>query len=372
MKKVNSLHKPAITVALISFIIGFVSLLVIVQILESHAKKQADLDIERDMRVAWDQLGDMGNKFHIKNDLLYVDEQLLSGRLDIVDKITELVGGTATIFQGDLRIATSIKLPDGKRATGTKLEKNEAYKRIFQDRKPFRGYVDILGVNYVTAYDPIFDHEGSVIGIIYVGREIEDYFSPIYEIEFNIALIVFVSVLFGTFLTFLSSRIVISKTHIDSLTGAVNRKVGEEVLEESLTRAIGSKSPLSIAFVDLDDFKSVNDKFGHSVGDEVLQSISQVLKHIGRKSDYVVRWGGDEFLMVFEGASKKQAFEILRRIVEDQSLLPKLPDGSNQTLSIGLTAYDAHNESIKIEELITAADYMMYQSKNSGKNQISM
>lgn len=348
------------------------SLITVVQILESHAREQVNLDVERDMRIAWDQLRRLGNNFYVKNGVLHLENHSLSGRLDIVDKITELVGGTATIFSGDLRVVTSIHLTNGKRATGTRLAQNEAYTSIFQNKEPFRGFVDILGVNYFTAYDPILDSEENVIGILYVGRETESYFSPITEVKLSIALIVLISAILGAFLTFLSNRIIISKAHIDSLTRVLNRKVGEEFLQEALARTFDDRNKLSIAFIDLDNFKSVNDKFGHVVGDEVLKSIAKALKRIGRHSDHIVRWGGDEFLMIFEGASKDEAYEILKRVVEEHSILPKLPDDSIQTLSIGLAGVDRHDEPVDIAQLITAADYMMYQSKNGGRNQISM
>ncbi|WP_414689279.1 GGDEF domain-containing protein [Neptuniibacter sp. UBA6509] len=181
-----------------------------------------------------------------------------------------------------------------------------------------------------------------------------------------------ISAILGAFLTFLSSRLIISKAHIDSLTRVLNRKVGEESLQKALVRTFENRNKLSIAFIDLDGFKAVNDKFGYVVGDEVLKSIAKVLKCVVRKSDHLVRWGGDEFLMIFEETSKDEAYEILKRVIEDQSILPKLPDDSIQTLSIGIAGVDRHDELIDIDQLVTAADYMMYQSKNGGRNQISM
>ncbi|WP_292955633.1 MULTISPECIES: cache domain-containing protein [unclassified Neptuniibacter] len=123
MNRGVSIKKQVLAVTFISFIIGFVSLIAVVEIVESHARRQVALDVERDMRIAWDQLERLGSHFHIKNGVLHLDNHSLSGRLDIVDRITELVGGTATIFSGDLRVATSINLTNGRRATGTRLAK---------------------------------------------------------------------------------------------------------------------------------------------------------------------------------------------------------------------------------------------------------
>ena len=79
------------------------------------------------------------------------------------------VGGTATIFMGDTRVATNVMKSDGTRAIGTKLARGPVYDAIFNEGKPYRGEADILGTSYFTAYDPIKNDYGEVIGILYVG-----------------------------------------------------------------------------------------------------------------------------------------------------------------------------------------------------------
>lgn len=371
ISNLSAIQKQVVASALASLFVGLGSLLAVYILLEGQSKRQAYDDIERDMRVAWELVNRYGENFQIKGDLLYIDDTLLVGRLDITDRVTDLVGGTATIFQGDLRVATSIRLENGKRATGTRLERNQAHKSIFELKQPFRGYVDILGVSYVTAYDPIFDAQNNVIGILYVGRETERYFAPIHSVEISIALIALFSTAFGALVTFFSNKRLISKTQKDSLTEVLNRRTGEELLNSSYKESVEHKKHLSIAFVDLDDFKEVNDSFGHSQGDKILTEIAKLLQRIIRNTDSVVRWGGDEFLVILENTNSAEAVNILKRLVKEVELLPVNPDGSHQTVSIGIASIGDDNEYVDLEDLVTAADYWMYQSKRDGKNQIS-
>lgn len=369
LRNLPTIRKQVIASALASLFVGLGCLIAVYAILEKQSRKQAYEDIERDMRVAWELVSQYGDDFKIKNELLYVNDTLLVGRLDITDRVTELVGGTATIFQGDLRVATSIRLKNGERATGTRLERNQAYKSIFEQKQPFRGYVDILGVSYVTAYDPLFDNNNEVVGILYVGREMESYFAPIRSLEISIAVIVLFSSVLGAAFTFLGHRRLISNTQKDGLTGVFNRSVGEELLNSSYKFSAKNKKPLSIAFVDLDDFKVVNDNFGHGEGDKILIQISRSLQKIIRNKGSVVRWGGDEFLVILENTDNAEALNLLHQLFKDD-LLPKTPDGQKQTVSIGVASLGENDEYVGLEDLVTAADYWMYQSKKNGKNRI--
>lgn len=104
------------------------------------------------MRVAWEVLKSKGDRFAIKDGKLVVgDNYVVNDNFEVVDRVKELVGGTATVFQGDMRVSTNVKKPDGSRAVGTPLAKNAAYEAIFQQGKPYRGSADILGTPFYTA-----------------------------------------------------------------------------------------------------------------------------------------------------------------------------------------------------------------------------
>ncbi len=144
-------------------------------VLEQGATKSATERVEANMRVAWNVLRESGDKFSIADGKLLADGKPLNGNFTAVDKIKALVGGTATIFMNDTRISTNVMKPDGTRAIGTQLARGPAYEAVFDRKTAFRGEVAILGEPYMTVYDPIFDANRNVIGILYVGIKKVDF-----------------------------------------------------------------------------------------------------------------------------------------------------------------------------------------------------
>jgi diguanylate cyclase (GGDEF)-like protein/PAS domain S-box-containing protein len=155
---------------------------------------------------------------------------------------------------------------------------------------------------------------------------------------------------------------------IDSLTGCYSRGYGLELLDRQIKLSHRSKSPLLLAFLDIDRFKEINDTFGHDEGDKVLKEIAELFKSALREIDIICRMGGDEFLLIFPGSSLKEAPLIKERLNKD---LTKL----NQTLkkpykidfSIGLLEYEPDNP-LPMDELIRIADEKMYEDKKNKKH----
>ena len=138
-------------------------------LLEGGAVKAASERVEANMRVAWDVLRANGKSFGIADGKLLVSDHVLNDDAALVDKVKDLVGGTCTVFMNDLRVTTNVLKPDGTRAVGTRLAPGAAHDAIFDRKASFRGEVQILGEPYMTAYDPILDSNGQVLGILYVG-----------------------------------------------------------------------------------------------------------------------------------------------------------------------------------------------------------
>ncbi|WP_143589589.1 GGDEF domain-containing protein [Thalassospira mesophila] len=146
----------------------------------------------------------------------------------------------------------------------------------------------------------------------------------------------------------------------DPLTGAYSRGFGSEMLFLGFEAARRNCRPFSVAFVDLDNFKQVNDEFGHDRGDRILAKSGESLIAGLRRGDVVVRWGGEEFLVLLPGLTTGQAREVMRRVVDKG--LAELPDGSRQRCSVGI----AERIEDKIEEphsLVDLADQRMYEIK---------
>ena len=156
------------------------------EVLQKELSKQQDINI----RVAWSAVEQLGDNFYIQGDKLYAGDHVLNNNNELVDKIKDIVGGTATIFMGDLRVATNVIKEDGNRAIGTRLARGPVYDSIFRDGKPYRGENVLFGNTFVTAYDPIKNAEGDVIGILYVGLDKDEFFAPYENIISGIIIII--------------------------------------------------------------------------------------------------------------------------------------------------------------------------------------
>jgi len=146
-------------------------------VLNRDAEQDAYLAIERNMRVAWNELKHLGGEYRLADGRILAGTVPLNGNFTPVDSVVAQVGGTATIFMGDTRVSTNVRKDDGSRAVGTKLARNAAYEAVLVRNEPYRGFVDILGTPYVTGYDPIRDPSGAVIGILYVGIPVAQFFA---------------------------------------------------------------------------------------------------------------------------------------------------------------------------------------------------
>ncbi len=166
----------------------------------------------------------------------------------------------------------------------------------------------------------------------------------------------------------------------DELTGVLNRRGVHEEFEGFFSEALFSKehkelrkgviiNDFSIIYFDLDDFKSINDTFGHDEGDRVLKHFAQELKKSARTIDAVGRLGGEEFVMGLLGASEEEAFEkaeLMRKSIEENLVM----GDRTVTASIGVASLKASHAKT-LEELITASDRAMYEAKTKrGKNTV--
>ncbi len=153
---------------------------------------------------------------------------------------------------------------------------------------------------------------------------------------------------------------------IDELTKCYNRRYLKVWFEREISRAKRFNCPFSIILIDLDNFREINNNFGHLEGDLVLQEFAKFLRENIRKIDQIVRYGGDEFLILIPGANEKNAYEIASRI------LLKLNDtkihGHTITACMGIATYPDCGETLN--ELLMHADSCMYYAKKEGKNRV--
>lgn len=157
----------------------------------------------------------------------------------------------------------------------------------------------------------------------------------------------------------------------DPLTGLPNRKLFGEYAEKLRKLAIRNKKSISIAFIDLDSFKSVNDQFGHHIGDVVICEVASLLRNNVRESDIVARVGGDEFVICLYDMAKHAQLQIfLDELIGKISAVRHIEGNLiNIGASIGAVITSAP-ESVEISEMASMADKLMYKAKNSGKGMV--
>ncbi|HZF69326.1 MAG TPA: diguanylate cyclase [Sulfuricurvum sp.] len=164
----------------------------------------------------------------------------------------------------------------------------------------------------------------------------------------------------------IKNRTLSKLSNIDHLTKAHNRRSIERVLSKELNRAKRYEKPLSIIMIDLDDFKHVNDLYGHNTGDTVLKNTAKIIQGMIRESDYFGRWGGEEFvLIVTETPIEKAAIvaEQIRKAINTHDF----SEPSSVTCSIGIAQMRTGDNAT---EVVAKADSALYQAKNSGKNKV--
>ncbi len=156
--------------------------------------------------------------------------------------------------------------------------------------------------------------------------------------------------------------------HHDLLTGLPNRRLFYQRLRQCLLMADRNKHSVAVMFLDLDNFKEVNDRFGHDSGDTVLVEFAQILRECLRESDIVCRWAGDEFVVVLPEVKREQdvpkVAENICRAVEHH--LHRHAQGCRVTVSIGVAMAPQHGNNA--EQLVRVADVAMYQAKQAGRN----
>jgi two-component system cell cycle response regulator len=166
----------------------------------------------------------------------------------------------------------------------------------------------------------------------------------------------------------------LSMALVDPLTGVFNRRYLDAHLPRLLDRSAEAQKPLALLIVDIDRFKAVNDTHGHHVGDEVLRELANRVTRNLRSIDLVVRWGGEEFVVVMpdtDAAAAGAVAERLRRRVAEQPFAVSDPPGSlDVTMSLGVTV--TIGRDAPVEELIRRADSALYAAKNSGRDRVML
>ena len=163
----------------------------------------------------------------------------------------------------------------------------------------------------------------------------------------------------------LEARVQLAAARIDVLTGVMGRAAAELYLKEGLDLARQERLPLSLLICDLDSFKSVNDRYGHPVGDAVLKAAARRLKRHTGSNGRVGRWGGEEFVVILPNMAKTEALALAERM--RKAIAGNALAGLTVTASFGVASYRSGDG---MAELFERADQRLYEAKNGGRNAV--
>jgi len=159
----------------------------------------------------------------------------------------------------------------------------------------------------------------------------------------------------------------------DDLTGVYNRRAFYKISECLHTYSLNKKEPYSLLIIDLDLFKRINDTYGHSAGDKVLQSFSQIAKELSRSSDILGRIGGEEFAFFLPNTTVQQARRFSQRLLTgiNAAVVNFEEKPIRFSVSIGICIHSGDHDT-SLHEVLQNADKALYQAKENGRNQVSI
>lgn len=340
----------------------------------------------------------------------------LNGDFTIIDSIKEKTNVDVTFFYQDTRVITTIRDKDGNRVIGTRANPVVAKEVLEGDREAFYSSTEIEGERYFSYYAPLHAKDGTCIGMIFLGK-------PAAEVDRLVRKSINPAVFFGLitmlFVCFFSTRFskrlvgaiqrievflesassgnlhvkldpkVLSRKdelgdmgrHVvkmqkalrelveqDLLTGLNNRRSGEKLLKQVHDSFEKEGVPYCLAIGDIDHFKYVNDTYGHECGDVVLVESSRLLKEHMQGKGFVVRWGGEEFLLVYKDMNMDKALPHLQKLMDALRNM-RVQYGETQ-IGITMTFGIAEGSEERIELIIRDADTKLYEGKSGGRDQI--
>lgn len=349
---------------------------------------------------------------------LYKGDVNLTDDCHLIDDIHEHTGMDVTLFYEDTRLATTIRNWDGERIIGTQAPEQVVAGVLEQGDSRFYDDVVVRGSAYFAYYTPLRNSDGQIVGLLFVGKPATQVHSQInkalaptkivglltlfFACVFSICYANrFMKALYGLKSFFskvatgnlteqldpavLNRRDELSElgqsaltmqhslrnlVEMDTLTELYNRRSGLHHLIGSAKTARSSNTPFTLVIGDIDFFKKVNDTYGHPCGDKVLQEISRILRKHMQEKGYAIRWGGEEFLLLYENKGLEEAHKSLSALLNE--VRSTCIDADGNQIHVTMTFGMACDLSKSLKDLLKEADDKLYYGKNNGRNQIVM
>lgn len=357
--------------------------------------------------------------YHLVGDTAY---QLYKGDTDLttnyalVDQIKEKTGIDITLFYLDTRVLTTLTNQQGERIVGTGAPPAIIENVLTTGESHFYTKAIVNGSPYFSYYTPLFHSDGSVVGMLFVGKPCAEVNASVNHSIYPLIAIELIVMLLAVFCTFFYTKKLISSlekirvflsdiaggrlnaeldtsvrqrndelgeighsaltmqrslrtlVEQDMLTSLYNRRTGDQKLRQAAEVYRKKGTPFHVCIGDIDFFKKVNDTYGHECGDMVLRQTAELLKRCMNSNGFVARWGGEEFLLVYEGKTLKYAHAHLTAILNAIRAL-RVTYG-DQTVQLTMTFGLTEGTSDDVTQLLLDADNKLYQGKSTGRDRI--
>ncbi len=419
----NSLKNQMLKMTLIPLILMTIAIVAVSgHVVQKTITDQIEEELIRDAEV----VGFIFDEFYVgeyrveesedANELkIYKGDQLINSNDSLMNLFSEKLDVDVSIFYNDVRIISTLVDDDGNSAIGTQASSIVKKEVIDSGQSAFYDNVMVYDQRSYAYYTPLKNDKNEVIGMIAVCRASGDVINEVIRYELPVVgICVVVALFFGIIMIrynrHLANRIfkmdkymnslangdfdkemprelmqlddelrhlandgkrmarsIKNLVEYDALTELNNRRSADKKLEEIRVRSVEQGIKYCVCISDIDFFKKVNDTYGHEMGDEVLKMVSAKLKSGMVGKGFVARWGGEEFLIIFENRELDIARRELEIIMDDIRTI-WVPDSDRQiTMSFGLT-FVSPEESV--DETLKRADDNLYEAKETGRNQI--
>ena len=256
----------------------------------------------------------------------------------------------------------------------------EEIQQIYDKREPdYLFYKDKWGT-YITGFSPVYSTEGNYIGMLGADIYISEYTNfvdqrGIFLVVFCLLILILICAMLRTYKKNLLIEAIVdnlnSKVYYDEITGLYNRTMLKEQKDRYRDFSIEKETTVAALMIDIDSFKGINDKYGHLKGDEIITTISHIIKSELQGNGQAFRYGGDELMILFLNNELDEIQAIAERIRSKVNKI-SFPDIKEEiTVSIGI-AFKDQNREIDFITLMKNADDMMYMSKEKGGNCVSL
>lgn len=347
---------------------------------------------------------------------LYKGELDITADNSIVDKFSRLTDTEISLLYKDIRIHTTFRAEFNARLVGISTNAETSTRVLDKGEDVLYKNIEILKEKYLVLYVPMYNSDNTIIGMVEIARNVRSMKADVWKAVWPILVLIALGMGLAMFYSYRSTKDLTSvikklqsfmnrvasgnliveldsgltkrtdelgdmaKSSVsmqrsirnfvgtDALTGLHNRRYLADAIQRIKDRSSETGTPFSVAITDIDFFKKVNDTYGHNAGDEVLKNVANILKQNMAGNGFASRWGGEEFVLIFDKTNMKDSLPILEKMLD--TIRESVVETEGYEIKVTMTMGIVDGSLSEIEEMVEAADAKLYYGKTHGRNQI--